>query len=390
LSAIVKKPVPIIIMLSVALSVSVTVAAAQSGALDFIINPNVKPLINGTIVNYDNKTYHILIQEGNISVSTPPPPPPPLPTCPTGFIFNTTSKECQATTVPPVVNETQPPVVIPPVVNDTTPCANGTVNYNGTCAPEPQPIPVPPPPVQNKTLKFIAVGDVENSKEGLAVFNQIKTRNADIVAVLGDLGYQSDLKWFKSTYGTLGNKVICVQGNHEAANEDGSTSLQTETLKYCGESFYVKKLGTVVFFGINTNGDLVKQLAGVKTLVTNTDFMNGIKSVHVLSHKPCAVPPNAHHPVEAKVKAFCDGVKASVPSTIKVYYDQAHNHVLSSSADGTYKTSGAGGKSHYTCPTTVTSAWWCNSVKYGFLEYVITPDGTTTSQFIDANGVKIN
>ena len=376
LSFIKKSPLIIITIAAIA-SISVA-AAASSGALDFILNPNVKPLINGTITTNDNKTYHILIQEGNFSVTpTPIPEPPPLPTCPTGFFFNTTSKECQASPTP-VINETQPPVIInetqPPIVNETQP-----------------PIPTPvPEPVQNKTLKFIAVGDVENSKEGLAVFNQIKIRNADIVAVLGDLGYQADLKWFKSTYGTLGNKMLCVTGNHESASEDGSQSLQTETLQYCGDSFYVKKLGTVVFFGINTNGDLVKQLAGVKTLVTNTDFMNGIKSIHILSHKPCLTPPNAHHPgpESSSIKAFCDGVKST--AKVKVYYDQAHNHVLSSSADGTYKTSGAGGKSHYTCPTTVTSAWWCNNVKYGFLEYVITPDGTTTSQFIDANGVKIN
>ena len=113
--------------------------------------------------------------------------------------------------------------------------------------------------------------------------------------------------------------------------------------------------------------------------------MNGIKSVHVLSHKPCAVPPNAHHAVESDVKTFCNSLIPKIPSGVKVFFDQAHNHVLSSSADGMYKTSGAGGKSHYECGTS-TAFPFCNNTKYGFLEYTIQPDGTTTSQFLDASG----
>ena len=298
--------------------------------------------------------------------------------------------------VPPVINET-PPVVIPPVINNTI--------DNNT---EPNPVPVcptgsfwnelqkqcqtifvePPPPqpqpVENNTIKVILTGDIENSPAGVSVFNQIKAQNPDNVVVLGDLGYSSSLKWFKSTYGSLGNKINCVIGNHDAANEDGSAAVEKEARAYCSDSYYFKK-NHVLFLGFNTNGDLSTQATAASGLLTNKDFMNGIKSVHIMSHKPCATTPNPHHPVEAKVKVFCDIIKSKIPIGVKSYYDQAHNHVMSSSADGTYKTIGAGGKSHYTCA--VSAAFpFCDNAHFGFLEYIIKADGTMRSQFMDYNG----
>ena len=268
----------------------------------------------------------------------------------------------------PPVNETQPPVVnetVPPVVtNETIP-------------------PAPAPTDQTKTMKVVMVGDIESGSSGTAVFNQIKKQNATNIIILGDLGYDSNLNWFKSTYGTLGNKINCVIGNHDAA-EDGSSSIEKEAAQYCSEYYYIKK-NHVLFLAFNTNGDLTKQAAAGSVLLSNKDFMNGITSVHIMSHKPCAVPPNAHHPVEAKVKTFCDIIKSKIPGGVKPYYDQAHNHVLSSSTDGTYKTTGAGGKSHYTCGTSPDFNF-CDNSHYGFLVYTIKSDGITTSQFIDSRG----
>jgi hypothetical protein len=302
--------------------------------------------------------------------------------------------------IPPVVNGT-PPVVVPPVVNTTTPpIINNTVNNT-----EPNPLPtcptgqfwnneikqcqviiVPPPPTpqpgENKTIKVIMTGDVGTNTNSQNVFNAIKAQKADNVVVLGDLGYASDLSWFKKTYGTLGNKLSCLIGNHEAANEDGAAVVQKEAELYCTNSYYFKK-NHVLFLGFNTNGNLTNQGNAAANLLSNTAFMNGIKSVHIMSHKPCAVAPNAHHPVE--IKAFCDFIKSKVPAGVKQYYDQAHNHVMSASADGTYKTIGAGGKSHYTCG--VSAAFpFCDNGHFGYLQYTIQPDGTTTSFFYDYRG----
>ncbi len=458
------KVLPITLLIAITMSVTLTVAAASSGALNFLgIGPNDKniPLINGTIINYDNKTYGILVVPKNGTI--PPPvvnntPPvndtiPPVPVankpptvnvttpvnCPvntdcvltaqiddpdgnitqaiwnieseqqvdfTSSIDYATTPDTYTATFKPAVNETYVFSIEAQDNNGSSVLKSITVNpkvaplpshcepdehlVDNICipnTPEPTPTPTPTPtPVPEPTatnMKVILVGDIEDSTAGNAVFNQIKVQNPTNVLVLGDLGYESNLAWFKSTYGTFGNKVNCVLGNHDAANEDGSSSIEKEALQYCANSYYIKK-NHVLFLAFNTNGDLTKQATDAGKLLTNTDFMNGVKSVHIVSHKPCAVPPNAHHPVE--IKTFCDAVKAKIPSTIKVYYDQAHNHIYSRSVDGTYKQIGTGGKSHYTCGISADFPI-CLNQYYGFGEYIIKPDGTTTFEFKDYNGV---
>ena len=296
---------------------------------------------------------------------------------------------------PPQVNQTPPvpqPVPIPPpqptpapapIDNDTVPTPVPVPEPTPVPAPQPTPVPPTPPAPTATPIKVIVTADVEDADAGNRVFNAIKARNANNVIVLGDLGYEETLTWFKNTYGTLGNKLNCVIGNHDANEDADGNTIQAETVKFCGNSWYFKK-NSVLFIGFNTNGDLNKQATEGGALLQNSQFMTGIKSVHIMSHKGCAVPPNSHHPVE--VKAFCDAVKAKIPTTVKAYWDSGHNHVMSESADKTYKQSGAGGRSHYSCPTSVTTAWWCNAVNYGFLEYTIQPDGTTTHQWFDYNG----
>ncbi len=364
----------ILILVTITATVTVTVEAAKSGFADFLgIGPNDVPLINGTIVNNDNKTYGILITPaGNGSVVIPP------------------------------INDTQPPVVnnTPPVVNDTTPpiqttctgpnevwsaeeercvCKEGFSEDNTEAC-----VPIPPPIVA-KDIKIAIVGDVADSSSGNLVFQQIKKQNTDYVFVLGDLGYGSSLKWFKSTYGSLGDKTWCVVGNHEANNEDGSASLETETLQFCGNSYWLK-FGVNLFLMYNTNDNQNTLITATGKVLSNSTIMNGVKNIHVNGHKGCAVPPNSHHPA-GEIKALCDYLKSQIPSNIKVWYNSAHNHVYSESADKTYKQSGAGGKGHYTCPTAITTAWYCNNSNYGFMLYDIKADGTITSQFIDYNGV---
>jgi len=334
-----------------------------------------------TITTKDNASSQLIYEKHNsIACKHIPPVVPPTPT---------------PVPVPPVVNETPPVVVVPPIINNTVDnntepnpvpipvCKDNEHLHDGVCMPNPTPVPTPTPqPVSNETIKVILTGDIGTNTDSTSVFNAIKKQNADNVVILGDLGYSSSLSWFKSTYGTLGNKLNCVIGNHDSASEDGSSAVDKEAKAYCANSYYFKK-NHVLFLGFNTNGDLNLQGTEAAKLLTNTAFMNGIKSIHIMSHKPCAVAPNAHHPLE--IKAFCDFIKSKIPTGVKQYYDQAHNHVMSASADGTYKTIGAGGKSHYTCG--VSAAFpFCDNAHFGFLEYTIQPDGTTTSQFEDYNG----
>lgn len=250
--------------------------------------------------------------------------------------------------------------------------------------------PLPPPlPTPVGELKIVVVGDVEDSSAGRSVLSQIKKQNATDVFVLGDLGYDKDLTWYKAAYGALGNKHVCVPGNHDSA-EDESSAIYKETIEFCGEPSYAKK-GVNLFFFIDTNGDLAKQSSEIIAGLQNKDFMYGIKNIFFNAHKGCVSPPNSHHPAPetTAIKNFCAAVKAKVPTGVKQFWNAAHNHVLSASESGVDKQSGAGGRSHYTCPTTTTSAWWCDNVHYGFLEYTIKSDGTVTYKFLDYNGKEL-
>ncbi len=290
------------------------------------------------------------------------------------------------TPVPPKPNATNGTVPTPTPVPPTPTCREGEI-YNATvnecvAKPDGQPAPVPTP---TGALKVAVVGDIDNTGAGTSVYNQIKKQNPDMVFVLGDLGYDTDIKWFKSTYGTMGDKVFCILGNHDADNEDGSAAIEKEALQYCGNSYWVKK-GATMFLMLNSNDDDLKAvITNTGKILTNQTIMQGVKTLHIMSHKPCAVPPNMHHPVEAEVKLVCDAIKTKIPAGVKVFYDQAHNHVMSESNDKTYKQIGSGGRSHYTCGTS-TEFPFCNNVNYGFLIYTIEPTGMTTSQFIDYNG----
>lgn len=241
------------------------------------------------------------------------------------------------------------------------------VVYNST-QPTPPPTPPPvPPPVPTPTgnvSKVCIVGDLDGS----TVPNMMKDCNYKIG--LGDLGYKDTLSYFKGL-----NFDKCLIGNHEAANEDGSTSLEKETLAYCGDSWYIKTGQATIIFGFNTNGNLDNQLNAAKQVP-----ISGIKTVIVLSHKPCYTSPNSHHPVE--VKSFCESLAKAIPAGIKVIYIGAHNHQMASTVDGTKFISGAGGRSHYDCGT---SAEWtfCNNKDWGFLELTISnTDGATAAKFI--------
>lgn len=274
------------------------------------------------------------------------------------------------TQVPPVVNDTQPPIdndtQVPPV-NDTNPIPDNDT----TPTPEPQPVP------ENQTVKnVIMVGDIYGS-HGVNVAKAIKAKDPELVVLLGDLGYSDNLNYLKANYGDLGNKLACIIGNHES-------SLITEAKNYCANDFYIRDFNGAVFFGVNTDGNLDQQLGLAQALVMNPQFMENVTSVHVMTHKPCAVPPNSHHTVETDVKTFCDSLKAKVPKNVTLYFDAGHNHVLSESADGQYKQAGGGGRDLYSCGIS-TAFPFCKST-YGFLEYTIEPNGETTSHFYNEQG----
>lgn len=231
-------------------------------------------------------------------------------------------------------------------------------------------------PNPTNVSKVAMVGDLK----GTAVRDAIKNINPDLVVALGDLTYSSDLSSYISGWvNVFGDKSDCVIGNHDS-NEDGSGAIIQQAINECGNT-WEKSIGTTTFIGINTN-DLSK--------MPTVTLPNDTKNVVILSHKPCVkTPPNSHHPLESDVTLFCSKVGDQVPSGVKVFYVNGHNHIMSFNMDKTIFTSGAGGRSHYTCGTS--SEWpFCNNQKYGFLEFDIDKNnGDITTQFKDVNGAVV-
>jgi hypothetical protein len=313
------------------------------------------------VTGYGNATASLKIRECNITAPPNNETQPP--------VVNETTPPVTNETTPPIDNQTLPPIdnnqTIPPVTNETNP---PVVNETQ-------------PPAVNDTgtvKNVIMVGDIY-STTGKTVANSIKAKNPELVYLLGDLGYTSNLDYLKQTYGDLGDKLGCVIGNHEAP-------LIQQALAYCANDFYTKNFNHALFIGINTDGDLSAQQSQTINLLKNPKRMHGIETVHIMTHYPCKTPPNQHHPAneEPAVVKMCDAIKAAAPSNVTLFFDNGHNHVLSESVTGQYKQSGGGGRDLYTCGTNAEFPF-CKS-SYGFLEYTIQPNGDTTWKWYDKNG----
>lgn len=276
------------------------------------------------MVNISKKNDNSTITVYNKTVSVTPPPPPP-PTCMTGWHYDTTAKEC---------------------VQDITP-------------------PPPPPPTGNIS-KVCLVGDLKGS----TVPNLMK--NCNIKVGLGDLGYGSDLSYFK---GLKFDK--CVVGNHDST-EDGSSSIYKEALAYCGDHWSLKIGNSTMVIGLNTNGDVTSQVQAAQKIISQS---SGIKTIILISHKGGHVPPNSHHPAEAAT--LYKQLEALIPTNVKLIEVFGHNHVSSSAPSQNWYQAGAGGKSFYSCGT---DAIWtfCDNSKVGYLELTVSnKDGTTAAKFVN-------
>ncbi len=242
----------------------------------------------------------------------------------------------------------------------------GPVVINPPQPPTPQPQPTP----TGITTKVCLVGDLKGS----TVPNLMKDCNLRIG--IGDLGYGSDLSYFK------GLKFDrCVVGNHDSP-EDGSSSIYKEALSYCGDHWSLKTAnGHVLILGFNTNGDSTTQLSSVQSISQDKTMMSGVSTVIALSHKGGHVPPNSHHPAEAK--SLYQGLEKLFLPPVKLIEVFGHNHVSSAAPSQNWYQAGAGGKSFYSCGTD--SVWtYCDNTKEQYLELTISnKDGTTAAKFVN-------
>ena len=292
-----------------------------------------------------------------------------------------------------IYNNTGNQTVPPPVV-----CGPGTHEENGACVPdvprcpdnqvwnatsqqcEDKPVTPPPKPTGNVT-KINLAGDFL----GTGTMNAMAKLDAILNLALGDMGYQKDLNTFMSNFNKLpGHK--CTPGNHDQA-EDGSAALAKSSSEYCGDIWMQKVANdTTLIVGYNTNGNLDTLLGTAQGALMNAQFMDGVKNVVLVSHKPCEVHPNAHHGVESNVKTFCQSFDAKVPAGVKIYHVSAHNHEIASTKDGhNFLVGGGGQTTHRGCGTD--STWNFCKTQSGFLQLEINNDsGEIKGTFYNTNG----
>jgi predicted phosphodiesterase len=179
------------------------------------------------------------------------------------------------------------------------------------------PVPVPPP--TGNATKIALVGDIS----GISVRDSIKKSNPNLVVLLGDLGYKSDLSSIKKDWGGSFKNLKCVIGNHDSP-EDGGSSIYKEALAYCGDHWSLKIGNSTLILGFNTNGDMSAQLTYAKSILSQNPTM---KTVILLSHKGGHVPPSSHHPAEAKT--FYQQIETTISPSMKLFEIYGHNHVSS-------------------------------------------------------------
>lgn len=231
-----------------------------------------------------------------------------------------------------------------------------------------------------------AVGDIDCSNH---LDNQVKKDNPDILIVLGDLCYNSDLRVFNATYGHFkkDNKLACLLGNHDS-REDGSSKLLNKTREYCGDHWYRKIANdTTLLIGLNTNGDTKPQTKWGQSLVTNGTLMTGIKNVMLMVHKPAHTPPESHHAVRNSTIEMISSIENNISKSIEVYEIAAHNHLMAESSNGRWFISGGGGRSHH--DATSSQEWpFVNTKNYGYLQIRInnTDGKVLNTNFYGLNG----
>jgi len=248
-------------------------------------------------------------------------------------------------------NDNSTIVVINKTGNQTVPIPVPPPNPPG-----PTPTPTPGPNTTKTVTKACFVGDLSGS----AVPNAMKS--CDFKAGLGDLGYGSNLDYFKSL-----KFNVCVIGNHDS-NEDGSGNIIAQALDYCGDHWKTTIAnGTTLIIGLNTNGEQGIQLEYYKNTISALD--SKVKNVIVLTHKNGHVFNGAHHPAEAaSLYAAIEAIQ--LPTDVKLYEINGHNHDMASNQNGLWFISGGGGKSHYNCGTG-NGFNFCDNTKYGYLQLEI-------------------
>lgn len=217
--------------------------------------------------------------------------PPPPPTCPTNQHWDSQQGRC-------VDNTTNPPVCPTNWHWDSTlnRCVENSTN--------------PPPPTQN-VLNISIFSDGDAGSEMTAIFNLIKSKNTHQVICCGDFTHSdaaSSMNAFTAAgLDNLRPNAIWCRGNHEASNEDGSSSVQTTVAAFFNTSttlFYKKtRIQNVYIIGTDTNDPNFDSVGSTQYNYVLASLQEAaalkaqgvIQWIIVAGHKPHYANSGTHH-----------------------------------------------------------------------------------------------
>ena len=319
----------------------------------------------------------------NGTIVIPPPPPPPPQCGPNEHLENGACVPNEPDNPPPPPPRDGDNDGIPDVSDNCPDVANPNQRDSDNDGKGDACDSVTPPPQPSPTkTKIDAYGDLDCSK---SFHDKVKADNPLYVIHLGDLCYKDNLDGYKSLHADMKatGQLQCTIGNHDSS-EDGSSTITRQALEYCKDHwFIVTANGTTLLIGLNTNGDRAENEDFAIDLVTDSETMDGIKNVILMSHKPAHTAPS-HHSAESGTKTLYANIVKEIPSDVDVYELAAHNHISAKSKDGKYFIAGGGGRSPYECNASTT--WDCVTGKDGYLQILIdNKSGALSSKFIFVN-----
>lgn len=190
--------------------------------------------------------------------------------------------------------------------------------------------------------QFAAVGDIDCNDTGKKVGEGMKSTDAVIHILLGDIGY-GQAKCVFDYFQEQGVRILAACGNHDDCGEIADLSGHPSTFGFIHEN--------VAFQIVNTETSISSQEKQIESNFKNWQADPNIGTIVVAQHKPAVTNPSAHHP-ESEIEGFRDfyvDLKDKYPKFTLLL--QGHNHGYQvckpNSPNITIVTDGTGGRDPY-------------------------------------------
>jgi hypothetical protein len=249
----------------------------------------------------------------------------------------TVYNQTEAPPVPPVVNDTEPPInntgdnqTQPPVINDTQPpqptCPPNQI-FNTTTQQCQDIPPVPPIPSDkpalsvniSKTLRVVTIGDIDNNNGLVTQLNLAVKYHAQVLVVAGDYGYSSCPAVIDKIHaaGFDTNNAVIIEGNHDCSKDTKTFNGWSTTY---GNTNFPDSGDKLSVFAIDGNAAFdcsSAQYKAMKDKIESSDAWYNIPAIH----QPY-VTAKTHHGPNGQFTCWDPLFRANGINLVI----QAHNH----------------------------------------------------------------